>query len=232
MSKIIGLIGGLSWASSAHYYRIINEKTNAGLGGINTATSILYNVNLPEYLDLAKAGRNDELGAKFVAVAKTLEQAGAGVLLICSNTMHIAAPYVEGAVNIPLIHIADGVGAACKKAGFKKVGLIGTPVTMAGTFISGRLKERFDIDTVVPHERYWPKIFDIIEQELTFDVAKDESRQYYLEAIEDMRAQGAEAVILGCTEIMILIKQQHTSLPIFDTTEYHAQAAVDWFFSK
>ncbi len=225
--KRIGLIGGLSWQSTVDYYRIINEESAKRLGGLNNVESIVYSVNLNEMLGLMGKGDIATLGGKFAAVGKKLEEAGADLVVLCTNTMHAACQQLEAELHVPFIHIADATGAEIHRQGLHKVGLMGTPFTMGQDFLKGRLREKFGIEVIVPAEDRWQEIYRVIQEELTFGILKDESRRWFLSVIEELRAQGAEGVILGCTEIPMLIKQSDTDLPVFDTTALHAMAAVD-----
>ena len=224
--KRIGLIGGLSWQSTVDYYRIINEESARRLGGLNNVESIAYSVNLNEMLEHMGRGEVDILEEKFAAVGKKLEQAGADLIVLCTNTMHAASARLEREINIPFIHIADATADEIKRLGLHKVGLMGTPFTMGQDFYKGRLTEKYGIEVIVPQEGEWEEIYRVIQEELTFGILKEESRKYFLSVMEELRARGAEGVILGCTEIPMLIKQSDTDLPVLDTTALHAMAAV------
>lgn len=228
MKKVAGFIGGVAWPSTVEYYRIYNEETNRRLGGINTAEAMVYSVNLPEFLQLAMEGRVEELTDRFEVVAKKLQAAGAGLIEICSNTMHVVYDELEKRLDVPMIHIIDATAEHAKEMGITRLGLLGTTVTMGTDVYKSRLMEKYGIETVVPDEEYWEEIFRVIEEELTFNVTKESSLQYYLKAIENLRAKGAQGVILGCTEIPLLVHQKDTDLPVFDTTELHAKAAAKW----
>lgn len=225
--KTIGLIGGLSWQSSVDYYRVINEESAKRLGGIHNARSIMYSVDLSEMLGHMEKGETDILADKLAEVGTTVERAGAEVLLLCTNTMHAVSGKLEEQLGIPFVHIADATAREIKRLGLKKVGLMGTPFTMGEAFYKGRLQERHGIEVVVPDSERWDEIFRVIKEELTFGVIKEQSRRFYLDVIEELVAMGAEGVILGCTEIPMLIKQEHTDVPVFDTTTLHALAAVE-----
>ena len=212
--KRIGLIGGLSWQSTVDYYRIINEESAKRLGGLNNVESIVYSVNLNEMLEHMGKGEVEILGGKFAAVGKKLEEAGADLIVLCTNTMHAACAQLEESIHVPFIHIADATADEIKRLGLHKVGLMGTPFTMGQDFYKGRLRDKHGIEVIV------------IQEELTFGILKDESRKYFLSVIEELRSRGAEGVILGCTEIPMLIKQTDTDLPVLDTTALHAMAAV------
>ena len=224
--KRIGLIGGLSWQSTVDYYRIINGESAKRLGGLNNVESIIYSVNLNEMLEHMGRGEVEILGGKFAAVGKKLEEAGADLIVLCTNTMHAACVQLEESIHVPFIHIADATADEIKRLGLHKVGLMGTPFTMGQDFYKGRLRDQHGIEVIVPQESEWDEIYRVIQEELTFGILKDESRQYFLSVIEELRSRGAEGVILGCTEIPMLIKQTDTDLPVLDTTALHAMAAV------
>lgn len=228
--KIIGLVGGVSWESSAEYYRIINEESNKRLGSIDTVKSIMYNVNLGEMIGHMERGELQQLSEKLFAVCQTLETAGAGVIVICSNTMHITAPYIEKNLKVPLLHIADTTAIEIQKKGITKVGLLGTPFTMDMPFYKGRITEKYGIEVITPDKSDYDEIYRVIKEELTFGIIKESSRATYLRYIDGIRKRGAQGVILGCTEIPLLIKQEHCDIPVLDTTELHALAAVDAAF--
>lgn len=225
--KTIGLIGGLSWQSTVDYYRIINEESAKRLGGLNNVKTIVYSVNLAEMLGHMERGETQIAAEKFAAVGKTLEGAGAEVLILCTNTMHAVCHKLEESLSIPFVHITDATGAAIQKQGIKKIGLIGTPFTMGQDFLKGRLERSFGLTVLTPPESCYDAIFRVITEELTFGILKEESRRYYLQVMEELRSRGAEGIILGCTEIPMLIKQSDTDLPVFDTTTLHALAAVE-----
>lgn len=223
----IGIIGGLSWQSTIDYYRIINERENQIFGDSTTGEVIVYSVNLEEMLPLVAAGEFDILGEKLGNVAKKLEAAGAEIIVLATNTMHVVAGQIAASVDVPFLHISDALAGEIKKFGFTKVGLIGTPSTMALPFYKDKLREEHGITVITPPETEHKIIFDIIRNELTFNIIKEESRKEYLRIMNDLVQAGAQGIILGCTEIQMLIKQEHTQIPVFDTTSIHANAAVD-----
>lgn len=226
--KKIGLIGGLSWQSTVEYYRVINEESNRRLGGgLDTVECILYSVNLAQKLGRMARGEQKQLGQEFLDIGKKLVAAGADVLLLCTNTMHAVYDVLSDGLSVPVIHIADATADAIKKQGLQKVALLGTPFTMTQPFYKGRLKQLHGIDVLLPTEEQGEEIYRVINEELTFHILKEESRRYFLDVIDSLRAQGAQGAILGCTEIPLLIQQEHTDLPVFDTTVLHAMAAVD-----
>ena len=226
--KKIGLIGGLSWQSTVDYYRIINEESNKRLGAKSTVESIIYSTDLETKLDHVYKGELDVLTDEFIGITKSLKQAGADVVLLCTNTMHIVFEGIQKNVDVPMIHITDATAAAIQKAGLKKVGILGTTFTMTQPFIIGKLKEEYGIECVSPDPEDMPEIMRVIQEELTFNILKDSSREYYVNVIRKLQAKGAEGVILGCTEIPMLIKQKDSPVPVFDTTELHALSAVDY----
>ncbi|MFD4705144.1 aspartate/glutamate racemase family protein [Gottfriedia sp. NPDC058432] len=226
--KTIGLIGGMSWESSLLYYQIMNERVKEKLGGHHSAKSLLYSVDFQEIKTLQFEERWDELTKIMIEVAKKLESSGAECLVICTNTMHKMAKEVEESVKIPLLHIADATAKEIVNNGIKKVALLGTAFTMEHDFYKGRLIEQFGLDVIVPNEDERKLVHNIIYEELCLGIVKEESKQVYLNIIDHLIGQGAKAVILGCTEITMLISQENCSIPVFDTTRIHAESAVDF----
>ena len=226
--KKIGMVGGLSWQSTVDYYKIINEESNKRLGNKSTAEQIIWSTDLERKFNHVVNGELDELADEFIEIAQGLERAGADCVIMATNTMHLVFDKVSASVKIPMIHIADPTAEAIKKAGFDKVALLGTSFTCTHPFYMGRLKEKYGIECLVPTEEEKTEIQRVIEEELTFNIIKDSSRDYYLKVIDELARQGAQGVILGCTEIQMLIKQENTPLPVFDTTTLHALAAVDF----
>lgn len=226
--KKIGMVGGLSWQSTVDYYKIINEESNKRLGNKSTVEQIIWSTDLERKFNHVVNGELDELADEFIEIAQGLERAGADCVIMATNTMHLVFDKVAASVKIPMIHIADPTAEAIKKAGFDKVALLGTSFTCTHPFYMGRLKEKYGIECLVPTEEEKVEIQRVIEEELTFNIIKDSSRDYYLKVIDELARQGAQCVILGCTEIQMLIKQENTPLPVFDTTTLHALAAVDF----
>lgn len=224
--QLIGLIGGLSWESTAEYYRIINRAAQARLGGVHSARSLIYSFDFGEIEALQQAGKWEEASAAMVDAARRLARGGADFLVICSNTMHRMAPAIEAAVKIPLLHIADPTGAAIKAAGIRRVGLLGTAFTMEQPFYRARLEEHFGLDVLVPDAADRALVHGIIYQELVKGIVRDESRAVYRAVMARLIAAGAEAIILGCTEIMLLVGAGDAAVPLFDTTTLHADAAL------
>ncbi|ODG91563.1 MULTISPECIES: aspartate/glutamate racemase family protein [Bacillaceae] len=229
--KTIGLIGGMSWESSLLYYQIMNERVKEKLGGHHSAKSLLYSVDFQEIKTLQFEDRWDELTKIMIDIAKKLETSGADCLVICTNTMHKMAKEVEESVKIPLLHIADATAKEIVNNGIKKVALLGTAFTMEHDFYKGRLIEQFGLDVIVPNEAERKLVHNIIYEELCLGIVKEESKQVYLNIIDQLIEHGAEAVILGCTEITMLISQENCSIPVFDTTRIHAESAVDFALS-
>lgn len=224
---VIGLIGGMSWESSAQYYRIINREVRNRLGGVHSARSLMWSVDFGEIESLQHNGDWDKLTEQMRDAAICLERGGADFVLICSNTMHRMADVVAEAIDIPLIHIADPTGEKIKAAGFGRVGLLGTAFTMEQDFYKRRLRDRFGLDVVVPQADDRRIVHDIIYKELVAGEVLANSRAAYREVMARLVAQGARAIILGCTEIMLLISTDDSPVPLFDTTTIHAIAAVD-----
>ncbi|MFN4311176.1 MAG: aspartate/glutamate racemase family protein [Ferrovibrio sp.] len=226
--KTIGLIGGMSWESTAVYYRQINEIVRRRHGGLASAEILLRSLDFSRIVALQQAGRWDQAADTLAQIGLQLAEAGAECVLICTNTMHKVADAVEVKAGVPLIHIADVVGHALKDAGAKRPLLLATRYTMEQDFYRARLAERFGIDAMVPAADDRGLVHDVIFNELCCGVVRPQSRQAYQDVIERGRQAGADAVILGCTEIGLLIGPEHTGLPVFDSTLLHAEAAVDF----
>ncbi|WP_313689925.1 aspartate/glutamate racemase family protein [Pantoea sp.] len=224
--KLIGLIGGMSWESTALYYRIINEQVKQQLGGLHSARSLMYSVDFQEIEQLQVAGEWEKAGDILAAAAISLEQGGADFIVLCTNTMHKVAHQLTAAVQIPLLHIADATAQRIRQSGVKRVGLLATAFTMEQDFYKGRLQQEYGIDVLVPAAAQRKVVHDIIYQELCLGVIREESRAQYREIIAQLVADGAEAIILGCTEITLLVKPEDATVPLFDTTLIHAQDAV------
>ncbi|MEV6776944.1 aspartate/glutamate racemase family protein [Streptomyces syringium] len=224
--RTIGLIGGMSWESTAEYYRILNERTRERLGGLHSARCVLHSLDFAEIEQLQIQGRWAEAGEVLAAAARSLEAAGADLLLICTNTMHKVADSVEAAVSVPLLHLADATAAAVRAAGLRRVGLLGTAFTMEQDFYRGRLAAG-GLDVRVPDSEGRALVHRVIYEELCLGVVRDASRAAYRQVVEDLVAEGAEGVILGCTEIELLIGPEDSPVPVFPTARLHAEAAVD-----
>ena len=230
--KLIGLIGGMSWVSSAEYYRLINELVAERLGDMRSARMLLYSVDFAEVETLQREGRWDDAAAMLADAARALERAGADFLVLCTNTMHKVADALEQGTSLPLLHICDVTGAAILKRGFGTVGLLGTRFTMEEPFYRGRLEDRFGVRVLVPPEDERETIHRIIFDELCKGRIEAASRRACLEAIEALAGRGAEGIVLACTELPLLITEADTSLPLFDTTRLHAEAAVSLALSQ
>jgi aspartate racemase len=224
---VIGLIGGMSWESSAEYYRIINREVRNRLGGVHSARSLMWSVDFGEIEQLQHRGDWDELTRRMIDAAVRLERGGADFVLLCTNTMHRMADDIAAAVDIPLLHIADPTAEKIQAAGFGKVGLLGTAFTMEQDFYKGRLEKVFGLDVLVPDADDRLIVHDIIYKELVAGEVRPESRMAYRGIIARLVARGAQAIILGCTEIMLLVSEADSTVPLFDTTALHALAAVD-----
>ncbi len=225
--QIIGLLGGMSWESTELYYRLINEGVKTRLGGLHSAKIALYSVDFHEIELLQMNGDWAAAGEALAQAGQRIEAAGADFLVICTNTMHKVAPAIEKAINIPLLHIADATADAIKAAGYQTIGLLGTNFTMEQDFYRGRLIDPHGLTVLIPDETDRQIVHRVIYEELVLGQVNEQSRAEYLRIIDDLAAQGAEAIILGCTEIGMLVQQEHTPVPLFDTTAIHAEAAVD-----
>jgi len=224
--KTIGLLGGMSWESTASYYREINEGIKAQLGGLHSAKICLVSVDFEEIERLQHLDDWQGTAVILSDAAVAIQKGGADFLLICTNTMHKVAPQIEENISIPILHIADATAERLRADGIKKVGLLGTRFTMEQDFYKGRLTEKFDIEVIVPDEQERKDVHDVIYNELCLGTVDAQSRQRYLHIIERLTTNGAEAVILGCTEIALLVKQSDTATPLYDTTAIHAEQAV------
>ncbi|MBT4497728.1 MAG: aspartate/glutamate racemase family protein [Gemmatimonadetes bacterium] len=225
--KIIGLLGGMSWESTVEYYRLINEEVKLRLGGLHSARIALYSVDFEEIEKLQHADRWAEAADLMIEAALRVERAGADFLLICTNTMHKLADQVADAINIPLLHIADATAATILSAGSSKIGLLGTRFTMEEDFYRGRLEKHHDLEVLIPGADDRRLVHDVIYDELCLGTIREESRLAYTRIIDRLVSQGAQGVILGCTEISLLVKPEHATCPLFDTTRIHAIRAVD-----
>jgi aspartate racemase len=231
MTKTIGLLGGMSWESTAHYYREINLGIKAQLGGLHSAKLAMYSVDFAEIERLQHQGDWQATAEILSNAAKHVEAAGAECLLICTNTMHKVADTIEASIAIPLIHIADATAEKLIEMKVNKVGLLGTSFTMEQDFYKGRLKEKHGLDVIVPNQTDRQMIHEVIYQELCLGKVNQASKQKYLAVIEKLKQSGADAVILGCTEIGLLVNQTDTTIPLLDTTLIHAHKAVQFALS-
>ena len=230
--KNIGLIGGMSWESSIEYYRIINQQVREALGGVHSARSVMVSVDFGEIEKLQAAGDWEAATRIMVQCAQEVEGAGADFILICTNTMHLMAEEVQEAIEIPLLHIADATARAVKSAGLKSVGLLGTRFTMEKDFYRGRLESAHDLRVLTPDEEGRTLVHRVIYDELVQGKILEDSREGYRTVIQDLMERGVEGIILGCTEIGLLVKADDVPLPVFDTMEIHALAAVDAALGK
>ena len=231
--KTIGIIGGMSYESSIHYYERINDQVNKIAGGLTCAKLLIYNVNFEEIRKLMLENRWDEIGIELATIAKTLEMAGADYIVIATNTMHKLADYIQSKINIPLIHIADCVAEKCKENNVLNVGLLGTKYTMVEDFLKNRLQKNGLKVTTPQKKENINEIDRIIFDELCKGEIKETSRQYYIDIINNMiRKNNIEGVILGCTEIEMLIKSNDIDIPIFDTTQSHIDTIVDYSLER
>ena len=229
--KTIGLIGGMSWESSIVYYRILNETVRDRLGGLHSAKSLMYSVDFAEIEALQMQGRWAEATQMMVSAASRLERGGADCIVICTNTMHKMAPAVAASVEIPLLHIADATARHIKRAGMGTIGLLGTRFTMEEDFYKGRLTDRHHLEVIIPDARQRTAVNNVIYNELCRGIIADDSRKAYLAIIAEMIAAGAQGIILGCTEIGLLVKEQDCAVTLFDTTRIHAEAVVAFALS-
>ncbi|MGW3489953.1 aspartate/glutamate racemase family protein [Streptomyces sp. NPDC001054] len=228
--KTIGLIGGMSWESTAEYYRLLNEGVRERLGGLHSAKCVLYSVDFAEIERLQVAGLWEEAGQVLADAARSLRAAGADLLLICTNTMHKVAGQVEAAVDVPLLHLADATASAVRTAGLRRVGLLGTAFTMEQDFYRDRVAGH-GLEVLVPGADDRALVHRVIYEELCLGIIREESRAAYGEVIGRLVAAGAEGVILGCTEIELLVSAEHSPVPVFPTTRLHAAAAVTEAFA-
>lgn len=226
--KTLGLLGGMSWESTASYYALINEEVKRCLGGLHSARLLLDSVDFAEIAELQHAGDWTALGSRLTAEACRLERAGADCVVLCTNTMHRVAEALENALSIPLLHIADATGEVLRADGIRRAGLLGTRFTMREAFYRERLQQRFGLEVLTPADHEQERVHRVIYDELCRGRREPASREDYLRIIDGLRRQGAEAVILGCTEIALLVEQKHTSTPLYDTTRLHAQKAVEF----
>ncbi len=224
--KTIGLLGGMSWESTELYYRSINASVKQKLGGLHSARIVMVSVDFDEIEQLQHKDQWDQAGEVLALASQQIEAAGADFLLICTNTMHKVVPQIEAAIGIPILHIADATAEQMQKQKIKSVGLLGTKFTMDQAFYKGRLIDKYGLNVIVPSEVDREIVHRVIYDELVLGIVKEESRNEYLRIMQQMHEDGAEGIIEGCTEIVMLVQQEHTDIPLFDTTAIHAQAAV------
>ncbi len=226
--KTIGLIGGMSWESSLEYYRIINETVKEKLGGFHSAKCLMYSVDFEEVEKLQRNGKWDEATALMIDAAQRVKKGGADFVLICTNTMHKMAEEVQSSINIPLLHLADVTAERIKAQGLKKVGLLGTKFTMEEDFYKGRLIKKHGLEVMIPDDEEREAIHNILYNELCMGEIKKISKDKFKKIIDNLVLKGAEGIILGCTEIPLLIDKEDYEIPLFDTTRIHAEEAVEY----
>ncbi len=230
--KTIGLIGGMSWESSIEYYKLINKKANELFGGFHSCKSLMYSVDFDEIVKLQHEGKWEELDVIMADSAKMLEDAGADIVVLCTNTMHICSKAIKEKISIPFLHIAEAAGEEIVNQNIKKVGLLGTKFTMEKDFYKEVLNEKYGIEVIIPNEQEREQVHKIIYGELVHGKILEESREIFKSIISNLKNNGAEGVILGCTEIPLLISSTDVNIPIFDTTKLHAEKAVEWSLKK
>ena len=226
--KTLGMLGGMSWESTQSYYQLINRGINKKLGGLHSAKIILNSVDFEVIEKLQHEGAWERMGILLSDAAYSVEKAGAEGLIICTNTMHRLVPEISKNISIPILHIADATAQRLVADGMERVGLLGTAFTMEQDFYKGRLTDKFGLEVLTPNEVQRQNIHSVIYNELCLGITKEASRDYYGEVISTLAEQGAQAVILGCTEIGLLVSRADSPLPIYDTAVIHAEAAVDW----
>lgn len=229
--KTIGLIGGMSWESSIEYYRIINEGMRQRLGGLHSAKSVMVSVDFAEIEALQHAGDWDTATGMMVTAAQAVERGGGDFIVICTNTMHKMADEVQAQISIPVLHIADATAERIQSLGLSKIGLLGTKFTMEEDFYRGRLEDKHGLEVLIPDPQERETVHCVIYDELCLGQIEPRSKSQYITIMDHLVRQGAEGIILGCTEIGLLVKEKDSPVPLFDTTRIHAQAAVDWALS-
>jgi aspartate racemase len=230
--KTIGLIGGMSWESSIEYYRIINETAKARLGGLHSAKSIMYSVDFAEIEVLQHQGRWQEAAQVLIGAAKSVENGGADFIVLCTNTMHKVAGEIQAHINIPILHIADATAQKIKAVGLKRIGLLGTRFTMEHDFYKGRLIDQHGLDVIIPDLEECEAVHRVIYDELCLGIARPQSRENYIRIMGELVQAGAEGIILGCTEIELLVHEGDSPVPLFPTAKIHAIAAVEYALAQ
>lgn len=226
--KTIGLIGGMSWESSLEYYRIINETVQRKLGGFHSAQSLMYSVDFAAVEDCQHQGRWQDAAGLLADAARKLEKGGADFLVICANTMHKVVPEVQKHIQIPILHIADVTARAIKERGLRIVGLLGTRFTMEEGFYKDRLVQKHGLEVIIPGEKDRELIHNLLYDQIRLGDIDQAARNVFKKTIDDLASEGAEGIILGCTEIFLFVKQENYKIPLFDTTRIHAEAAVEF----
>lgn len=222
--KTLGMIGGTSWHSTIAYYRLINESVGAKIGSQANPPLIIYSINI----ELMREQNLGKINAKYLDVSEKLMNAGAQAIIICANTPHMAYGFVQPKINIPILHIADAVGKEAEKLGVNKLGLLGNRPTMTGSFIPSVLKNNYGIDTIIPETHHIDQAHDYVSKELTQGQFTEQAKLFFLSQINILKARGAEGIILGCTELPLLVKPEDVEMPTLSTTDLHAQMAVDF----
>ena len=225
--KTLGLIGGTSWHSTIEYYKLINQLASEYIGNHANPPLIIHSINI----EVMRKQNRDEINAKYLEVSRKLQTAGASAIVICANTPHMVFEFVQPQIDIPILHIADATGKEAEKIGLKKLGLLGNRPTMTGHFIKRRLQEHFGIETIIPEGEHIEIAHDFVSKELTQGIFSEEAKHFFTDRIKELKGQGADGVILGCTELPLLLQQAHMDLPALATTGLHAQMAVDFIFS-
>lgn len=229
--KPIGLIGGMSWESSIEYYRLLNEGVRAKLGGLHSAKCILYSVDFAEIEKLQRSGNWTAAAELLLTAARKLEQSGAGVILLCTNTMHKLADAIQAGIGIPLLHIADATGKKIREAGIQQIGLLGTRFTMEESFYRDRLSERFGLSVIIPNEEDRVAMHRIIFEELCVGKVLPESKAHAVDIVARLVRRGSKGIVLGCTELGLILNHRDNEVPLFDTTHIHASAGLDYAFT-
>ncbi|WP_029038441.1 aspartate/glutamate racemase family protein [Salinimicrobium xinjiangense] len=225
--RTLGLIGGTSWHSTIVYYRLINEMAGKRTGTHSNPPLIIYSLNI----ELMREFNVEKIKTKYLHIARKLEIAGANAIVICANTPHLVYDHVKDKISIPILHIADAIGVEASGKGFKKLGLLGTKPTMEGDFLHKRLKQEYGIETIVPEQDFMDEIHQFISQELTKGKFTESAKSFFLDHIQLLKEKGAQAIIMGCTELPLLISSDDTDLPLLQSTNLHAQMAVDYIFN-
>ncbi|HSP12901.1 MAG TPA: amino acid racemase [Salegentibacter sp.] len=226
--KLLGMIGGTSWHSTIEYYRLLNQLAGEKIGTDQNPPLLLYSLNI----QLMREQNLKAINAAYLEIAKKLEAAGAGAIIICANTPHMVYSYVQPKINIPILHIADAVGMEAQRKGYKRLGLLGNKPTMTKGFLQNRLKDIYNIEVIIPENEYLEECHGFVSKELTQGKFTDEARSFFMNQIETLQKKGADAIIMGCTELPILIPQDKTDIPLLETTDLHAQMAVDFIFEN
>lgn len=226
--KTLGMIGGTSWHSTIEYYRLINQLAAKVIGEQANPPLIIHSINI----ELMREQNREKINAKYLETSLKLQEVGAEAILICANTPHMVYDFVQPKIEIPILHIADATGKAAKKLGLKKLGLLGNKPTMTGNFIPKVLSKNYQIETIIPDEKYIPQAHQYVSKELTQGIFSEEAKSFFKEQINLLQARGADGIILGCTELPLLIKSDDVDIPTLATTDLHAQMGVDFIFDK